>query len=229
MTPEISLALTINPEIERHQPTVVIIKISTNIATVLSPEIDTIEIVQFHVNPTFVTIVILALALHFHNTIAQEMTPIPTVNRLRHISPIVINLAPHLFTDTILELLIVVVQTSIAIERPLKIVNPTPETTIIAIVTMSPCSQIFPSRHQFSPKTSMSATDVPSSKFKSETGMVPYSSIQDQQPPLFPLHSFLKLEQLPSLVSTMKPNQSSAPSNLMPLHTSPSRFSEMSS
>ena len=225
----------ISLEIERRQPTVVIIKISTNIVTAPSPEIDTTEIAQFPANPTFVTIAILVqmgIVGHiplFRNTIVQVMIHIPTRNRLYHISPIVINLALHLFIDMILELLIAVVQASTVIERPLKIVNPIPETTIIVIVVMSPCLQILPPRHQFSPKTSMSVIDALLFKFKLETGMVQYSSIQDQPPLSFLLRSSLKLEQSPSLVSTMKLNQSSAPSLSTPSPTLPSKFSETSS
>ena len=218
MTPEISPAPTTNSEIERHQSIAATMQISTNTATVLSPETDTTEIAQSPANRTFVTIVILVLALHFHSTIVREMTLTPIDNR-RRINPAATNLVHLLFIDMTLELLIAVVQTLTAIELLLKTANLTLETMIIIIAVMSPCLRILPSRHQFLPKTSMSAIDAPLFKFKLETGMVQYSSIPDQQPLSSPLHSSLKLEQSPSHVSTTKPNQSSAPSNLMPSPT----------
>ena len=166
MTPEISPAPTTSSEIERHQSIAATMQISTNTATVLSPETDTTEIVQSPANRTFVTIVILVLVHHSHHTIVQEMTPTPIVNRLRRTNPIATNLGLHLFTDMIRELLIVVVQTTTVIELRLKIVNHTPEITATAITVMSQCLQILLPLHQFLPKLLTSAINAQSFKFK---------------------------------------------------------------
>ena len=166
MTLDPLLAPTIQIEIERRQTTVAITKISTNTVIVPSQETDTIEIAQSHANLTFVMIVILVPDRHFPNTTVPEMIPTQTANHRHHISPSVINLDPHLFIDMTLDLLIVVVQSTIAIELRPKIANLTLETTITITVTMSLCSQIFPSHLQFSLKLLMSATNAPSFKFK---------------------------------------------------------------
>ena len=166
MSPEISPAPMISPEIERRQTTAVTTQTLVSTVIVPSPETDTTEIAQFHASPTFVTTVILVPAHHFPNTTAQEMTPTPIVKRRHHINPIAINLDPHLSTDMIPGLLIVVVRTTTAIELPPKTANPTPETTTIAIAVMSPCLQTLPLRHPFSPKILMPAIDAQSFKSK---------------------------------------------------------------
>ena len=163
---EISPVRTTRPEIERRQPIAVITKTSTNTAIVPSQETDITEIAQFHANPTSVTTVILVLDRPSHNTIVLETTLIQIANHRHHINPTAINLDPHPFIDMILDLLIVVVQITTATERPLKIANLIPETTITTIAVTSLCLQPFPFRHQFSPKLLMSATNVPSFKFK---------------------------------------------------------------
>ena len=157
----------IQVETERRQTTIVTTQTSTNTAIAVSQETDTTEIAQFHANPTYVTIAIPVLDRLTHTTIVQETTPTPIINRRRHhTNRIVINLDPHPFINTTLDLLTVVVRITIAIELRLKIVNHTPETTTTAIAVTSPCSLILPPRRQFSPKLLMSVTNAPSFKFK---------------------------------------------------------------